>query len=202
MSSDSDCEYIDSFFSDFEKSISAVDRSRIEAVIQLLFEAWQNGKQIFLIGNGGSAGTASHFSADLNKCTACNGKRRMKAISLVDNVPLVSAITNDDGWENVYTEQLQNFFTPGDVLIAFSVHGGSGSDKSGPWSQNLLKAMRYVSEHGGKTIGIAGFDGGYMKELADECLIVPAHSTPQVEAFHVLLHHLIAFRLAEKIAAT
>jgi D-sedoheptulose 7-phosphate isomerase len=193
-------EYINRFFADFERSIADINRADVDRVIEILFDAWKNGNQVFLIGNGGSAGTASHFSADLNKCTACAGKPRMKAISLVDNMPLFSAITNDDGWENVYTEQLENFFKAGDIVVAFSVHGGSGSDKAGPWSQNLLKAMKFAADRGGKTIGIAGFDGGMMKQIADACIVVPADSTPQVEAFHVLLHHLIAFRLAEKIA--
>jgi D-sedoheptulose 7-phosphate isomerase len=192
--------YIDRFFADFERSITDINRADIDRVIEMLFDAWKHGNQVFLIGNGGSAGTASHFSADLNKCTSCAGKPRMKAISLVDNMPLFSAITNDDGWENVYTEQLENFFKAGDIVVAFSVHGGSGSDKAGPWSQNLLKAMKFAADRGGKTIGIAGFDGGMMKQIADACIVVPADSTPQVEAFHVLLHHLIAFRLAEKIA--
>jgi D-sedoheptulose 7-phosphate isomerase len=80
------------------------------------------------------------------------------------------------------------------------VHGGAGKDKAGLWSQNLLKAMKYAKEKGGKTIGIAGFDGGPMKEIADVCIIVPANSTPQVESFHLALAHLISNCLKEKIA--
>ncbi len=95
---------------------------------------------------------------------------------------------------------LKIFIVKGDVIICFSVHGGSGRDKAGAWSQNLLKAMDYVKKNGGKTIGFAGFDGGAMKELADVCIVVPFNATPHVEAFHVVLQHLIAFRLKEKIA--
>src|SRR5207244_1954626 len=83
------------------------------------------------------ARTATHLAADLNKLTAIPGQPRLRAMSLVDNIPLVSALVNDDGWDNVYTEQLATFYRPGDVLITISVHGGQGRDKAGAWSQNL-----------------------------------------------------------------
>jgi len=194
-----DREYIDDFLSGIHTIVDTISREDIERALNLLFTAWKGGRRVFLIGNGGSAGTATHFAADLSKCTAAAGKPRLKAISLVDNVPLVSAIINDEGWENLFVEQLENLFEPGDVVVALSVHGGSGSEKAGPWSQNLLKAMKFAGERGGSTIGLSGFDGGPMKEIADVSIVVPCRSTPHVEAFHVVLHHLIAFRLAEKI---
>jgi D-sedoheptulose 7-phosphate isomerase len=80
------------------------------------------------------------------------------------------------------------------------VHGGAGKDKANAWSQNLLKSMQYASKAGGKTIGFSGFDGGPMKEIADACIVVPANSTPLVESFHLVLEHLIVFRLKEKLA--
>lgn len=202
MAANSDRDYIDTFFVDYENTIRNIDRADIERMLDLLFQAWQRGNRVFLIGNGGSAGTASHFASDLNKCTIVPGKKRLKAMSLVDNMPLFSAITNDDGWENVFVEQLENHFEKGDVVLAISVHGGSGSDKAGPWSQNLLKAIKFAKDRGGVTMGFSGFDGGVLKQVADVCIVVPADSTPQVEAFHVALHHLIAFRLQEKIAAS
>ena len=90
-------------------------------------------------------------------------------------------------------------YQPGDVLICISVHGGAGKDKAGLWSQNLLKAMKYVTDNGGKTIGFSGFDGGPMKEIADACVVVPADSTPQVESFHLALEHLVCACLKQKI---
>jgi D-sedoheptulose 7-phosphate isomerase len=119
----------------------------------------------------------------------------------VDNVPLVSALTNDDGWDKVYEEQLKTLFHPGDVVLAISVHGGNGKDKAGLWSQNLLRAVRYAQENGGTAIGFSGFDGGAMLDLCDVCVVVPYNTTPHVEAFHVVLHHLVTFCLAEKIRA-
>lgn len=195
-------DYIEAFFRGLSTVIDKINRSDIDKVIEILYAAWLDQNTVFLAGNGGSAGTASHFAADLNKCTVAEGKPRMRVFSLVDNAPLISALINDNGWENVYGEQLCNFFRPGDVLICISVHGGSGRDQAGLWSQNLLKAMQYAKDNGGTTIGLAGFDGGAMKALADACIIVPCNTTPHVESFHVVLHHLITFCLAEKIAAT
>ncbi|MEM2137549.1 MAG: SIS domain-containing protein [Candidatus Anstonellaceae archaeon] len=195
-------KYINDFFAESQKIIEKMPRADVDAAIEMLYSAWKNGSTVFLIGNGGSASTATHMAADLAKTMNVEGKKRLKAFALVDNIPMVSALTNDNGWENIYVEQLMNYFSKGDVVIAFSVHGGAGKDKAGAWSQNLLKALQYAKDNGGKAIGFAGFDGGAMKQMADVCVVVPANSTPQVEAFHVVLHHLIVFCLKEKIAAS
>jgi D-sedoheptulose 7-phosphate isomerase len=195
-------KYLKEFLSEATGVIERMPLSDIDRVVEMLFDAWKHGNTVFLIGNGGSASTATHMAADLTKSIAVPGKRRFRAMALVDNIPMVSALTNDDGWENIYTEQLIAYFRPGDLVMAFSVHGGAGRDKAGAWSQNLLKALQYAKDHGGKAIGFAGFDGGAMKQMADACVVVPANSTPQVEAFHVVLHHMIAFCLKERIAAS
>ena len=127
------------------------------------------------------------------------GKERFKVIGLNDNIPLMSALINDNGFDNLFSEQLINLFEVGDVLIAISVHGGSGADKAGLWSQNLLKAMKVAKEKRGKTIGFSGFDGGAMKEIADICVVVPFNSTPHVESFHLAFEHLICACLKEKM---
>ncbi|OGH61935.1 MAG: hypothetical protein A3G34_14350 [Candidatus Lindowbacteria bacterium RIFCSPLOWO2_12_FULL_62_27] len=191
--------YINTYLDGIVEIARQINRADIDRVIEYLYGAWEKGRRIFIFGNGGSAGTASHFAADLNKCTAIEGKKRIKVMSLVDSVPWVSALTNDDGWENVYTEQMKNFFEPGDVALALSVHGGSGKDKAGRWSQNLLKGLGYATDHGGVALGFSGFDGGAMKQMTDACIVVPWNTTPHVESFHVVLHHLITYRLAERI---
>ena len=155
---------------------------------------------MFVIGNGGSASSATHFASDLNKWVSEDAERKFRAFALVDNIPLVSALTNDNGWGEVYVEQLRNFFRKGDVLVAISVHGGSGSDKAGPWSQNLLKAVKYAKENGGKVVGLSGFDGGMLKKAADACVVVPAESTPHVEGMHLVLTHLMSEQLREMIS--
>ena len=195
-----DEEFIQNYFSEMRRAIVNISVEEINRVIELLFDAWTRGSQIFTCGNGGSASTASHFACDLSKATIVGDKRRFKAYCLNDNIPLMSALINDEGFDNLFYEQLKGRFEEGDVLICISVHGGAGQDKSGLWSQNLLKAMKYAKESGGKTIGFSGFDGGPMKDIADACIVVPANSTPHVESFHLVLEHLISSCLREKIA--
>ena len=192
-------DFADRYLSELELTIQRIFRADIDEVIQVLFETWMKDKQVFLAGNGGSASTATHFACDLAKFTSVKEKKRFRALALTDNVPLLSALTNDLGWENVYIEQLKNLMNEGDVFVVISVHGGSGADKAGPWSQNLLKAAKFVKENHGKVVGLAGFDGGVLKQVADACIVVPSNSTPQVEGFHVVLTHLISDRLREMI---
>ncbi|MFZ2455037.1 MAG: SIS domain-containing protein [Candidatus Altiarchaeia archaeon] len=194
-----DQQYIDDYFTEVVDITKKIDRVEIEKAINILFVAWKNGNRVYLMGCGGSASTASHFAADLSKTAIVPGKKRFKAISLVDNVPVVSAWTNDEGWDSVFRGQIENHMEPGDVVIGFSVHGGFGKGNAGDWSQNLTKAMYYVRSNGGKCIGFAGFDGGAFKELCDACIIVPKDATPLVEGFHGDLQHLIIFRLKELI---
>ncbi len=193
-------EQIEQYFKEIKEITDNISRKDIDDAIELLFNAWKHDNQVFFCGNGGSAGTATHFMCDLFKVTIVKGKKRFKTYCLNDNIPLMTALINDEGFDNLFIEQLKNLYRKGDILICLSVHGGSGKDKAGLWSQNLLKAMDYVKNHGGKTIGFSGFDGGAMNDVADVCIVVPFDATPHVEAFHVVLQHLIAFRLKEKIA--
>lgn len=185
---------------DLSTVLKVLCSQKLDQAIDLLFEAWKEGKWVYVMGNGGSASTATHLAADLTK-TICPTPedKGLKTLALADNIPLVSALVNDWGWENVYVNQLSTYYVSGGVGIAFSVHGGSGKDLAGNWSQNLMKGLQYIKDRGGKTIGFSGFDGGPMKDLVDISIIVPADSTPLVEGFHVVLHHLIVFGLKEKI---
>jgi D-sedoheptulose 7-phosphate isomerase len=191
--------FVNQYLQELESITRRISQEDINSVIELLYAAWKEGRQVFLAGNGGSAPTATHLACDLGKFTSVEGKKRFRAISLVDNAPLVSALTNDLGWENVYVEQLKNLMREGDVFVAISVHGGSGADLAAPWSQNLLKAAKFTKDNGGKVVGLAGFDGGALKQIADACIVVPVNSTPQVEGFHSVLSHLICARLRELI---
>lgn len=171
--------------------------------LKLLYECWKSGGIIYSMGCGGSSATASHFAADLAKTTIVEGKKRFKAISLVDNVPLVSAWTNDKGWGTVFSEQLKPWLTKKDVLVGFSVHGGGGEGETVHWSQNLVQAMGLAQKKGAKIIGFSGFDGGAMKKMADVCLLVPTDSevyaTGLVEGFHSIVAHGLIFELKELI---
>ena len=191
--------FIQNYLSEVTRVTQAISVEDVDRVIELLFDAWKRGSRVFTCGNGGSASTATHFACDLVKTTATPDKRGFKAECLNDNIPLMLALINDDGFDNLFYEQLKTKFQPGDVLICISVHGGAGKDKAALWSQNLLKAMKYVKDEGGKAIGFSGFDGGPMKEIADACIVVPINSTPQVESFHLALEHLICSCLRQKI---
>jgi D-sedoheptulose 7-phosphate isomerase len=192
-------EFIQNYLFDVTTVANVISVGDLDKIIEILFEVWENGNQVFTCGNGGSASTATHFCCDLAKTTAVDGKKRFKALCLNDNIPLMSALINDNGFDNIFYEQLVNLFHKGDVLICISVHGCTGRDKAGVWSQNLIKAMKYVQDNGGKTIGLSGFDGGLMKEIADACVVVPINSTPHVESFHVVLEHLICSCLKKKM---
>lgn len=193
-------DYIDSYMQEVNQIVENIDRDQINKAIGILFEAWKEGKHVYVMGCGGSAGTASHFAADLSKTTMAKGKKRFKALSLVENPSLTTAWINDEGWENVFKGQIENFIQPGDVAIALSVHGGAGKGNAGAWSQNLTKALQFVKDNGGKCIGLAGFDGGAFKEICDAAIIVPKDSTPLVEGFHGDLQHMMIFRLKQLIA--
>lgn len=192
-------DFTNKYLREVESISKRISEEDIDAFTGFLYEAWKKNKLVFTAGNGGSAATATHFASDLAKFTSVDGKQRIRAIALTDNVPLVTAITNDLGWGNVYVEQLRNLMNEGDIFVAISVHGGSGEDKAGPWSQNLLAAAKFVMEKRGRLLGLAGFDGGFLKKTADACIVVPADSTPHVEGFHLVLTHLICARLKELI---
>ncbi len=194
---------IDRYLNQMRRIASEISREATDAAIEILFDAWRCGNTVFVMGNGGSASTATHLACDLAKYTIVGSKPRFKVISLNDNVPLVSAWANDNGFGSIFLEQLRPWLGRGDVLIGISVHGGSGSGQAGPWSQNLVQAMALAKERGAQTIGMSGFHGGAIKEMADVCIVVPIDEeplgTPLVESWHVVLHHLICYTLRHRI---
>jgi len=200
MTKNNKIEYIEKFLEGIRDICNTVSQETIDQITEIFFQAWLRHNTIFFIGNGGSAGTAMHFSADISNAAAeFENLPQIKSQSLVENIVRYSALVNDRGWNNVYLEQLKNYFSPGDIVVAISVHGGSGKDKAEPWSQNLTAALQYAKDNGGKTVGLAGFDGGAFKDICDLCLVVPYNTTPHVEAFHVVIHHLIFDELKKRI---
>ena len=175
------------------KAIESVDTVQIERFIDLLFDAYQHGATVFVIGNGGSAANASHFAQDLSKGTLANPdqEKRLKALSLTDNLPFFSALGNDEGYENVFVQQLRTFAEPGDILIAIS---GSGN------SPNILRAIEYAQKHGMRTVGITGFDGGKLREHADDGVHVPLNDMCTSESVHSVIFHYVILALQERIS--
>ena len=199
-------DVLQQYYNEIERVNRDINHDKVLEAIDLLYTAWGENKTVFSMGNGGSASTASHFASDLAKFTLVPGKQGFRVSCLNDNVPLVSAWTNDAGFGSIFVGQLEPWLQKDDVLVGFSVHGGSGLGDAGPWSQNLVQAMALAKKRGAKVIGLSGFDGGAMQEMADVSLVVPADSeplaTPLIESYHVVLHHLICLGLKERIGSS
>lgn len=164
------------------QSLDLMPWQEIGRMVQILHRARLESRQIFVIGNGGSASTASHMACDLNKNTILPGVPRFKVIALTDNMATLSAYANDLGYENIFAEQLANYGESGDILVAISTSGNS---------PNVLQAVDYAKQAGAFTIGWAGYQGGQLAALVDLPVIVPNHSIEQIEDIHLMLGHMV-----------
>lgn len=181
---------IDRYLNEVAAALVATPREPLEAIERALWETYERDATIVVCGNGGSAGSASHFACDLAKWTICEGCRRVRALALTDNVPVMTAWSNDTAYERVFVEQLMSHYRQGDTLVAIS---GSGN------SPNVLRAVEWANQQGAPTIGLSGFDGGKLARLARLALVVPNHVMPQVEDVHMALCHGLAVSLGEMI---
>lgn len=161
-----------------------IDFDILEKITSIIIDAYKNGNTIFIAGNGGSAATASHYQVDFGFFVRYFKKKRLKVRSLTDHTPLISAIGNDNGFEYIFYEQLRDHFMPGDTLISISASGNS---------MNLIRAIDFVNESKGTSIGLVGFDGGKLK---DACSIVLFTPNPKgdygpIEDLHMSLCHIL-----------
>lgn len=179
---------IATYFHELGEALASLPHAPIEAMLDILQQARLEGRTIFIVGNGGSASTASHFACDLGKNTVMPGVPRFRVIALTDNVEVFSALANDLGYENVFAEQLANLLQPGDVVIAISTSGNS---------PNVLKAVEFARAQGATTIGWTGQGGGHLAERVDLLIAVPSTRIEQVENAHLILHHLVTIRMRE-----
>lgn len=175
---------IQDYRNQLKEAIESIPDKDIIKCFVLIYEKWKDNKNIFICGNGGSASTASHFATDLTKLG-------LNAYSLDDNLSTITMIANDSGWDKVYIEQLNNRFQGGDLLICISVHGGVGSDKATPWSQNLLQAIDYAKAISGRVMGIVGDTGGIVKDKSDAYIWVKNNLTSVIESTHNSITHLL-----------
>jgi D-sedoheptulose 7-phosphate isomerase len=176
-------QFTDGYFTELKKTLEEIPMDKVERIVQMIYEAYFNNKYVFIMGNGGSASTASHFACDLGKGTICEGKPRFRVMSLNDNMPLITALSNDFGYDRVFVEQLMNLVNPGDLVISIT---GSGN------SPNVLKAVEYAKKQGAKTIGLIGFGGGKLQTMVDEHITVSNGNYGQVEDIHLILSHAIS----------
>ena len=165
----------------------------LQQVADAIWEAYQRDATIFICGNGGSAATASHFACDLAKWTINPQTRRVRAIALTDNIPLITAWSNDQSYADVFVEQLQSLYRDGDIIIAIS---GSGN------SANVVRAIEWGNSVGAVTIGITGYDGGKLYRIARIGLHIKNHFMPLVEDIHSVICHALAVNLGRQIAAS
>jgi len=170
----------------FESMKEVIDRFPIDDFINLIGiieEVRDSGRTLFICGNGGSWATAAHMVNDFSKNTRQSGMKRLRVIGLGDNIPLLTAYANDEGYDRIFAEPLKSLMKPGDVLLAIS---GSGN------SSNVLRAIEVAKDSGGQTFGLTGFQGGQMEKLVDQCLVIPSNSMEMIEDFHMIVDHIIA----------
>lgn len=162
--------------------LKKLDIDAINAAMNLIMEAYTAKKKIYIFGNGGSSATASHYQNDFNKGLSEYVDTKFNFTCLNDNVATLMAIANDIGFEEVFRFQLRNKLEPGDIVIAIS---GSGN------SQNVILAVEYAKAQGNQVIGMTGYNGGKLKELADISLHVDINSMQITEDVHMIFDHLI-----------
>jgi D-sedoheptulose 7-phosphate isomerase len=183
-----------SYFAQLGSVLHGADSAKLELITASLYNAFHEERNVFVFGNGGSASLASHFACDLAKgITYGVSDRRMRVMSLTDNVALMSAWSNDDGYECVFVEQLRNFCQPDDVLLAIS---GSGN------SPNVLRALEFGRTLGTVNLGLTGFKGGKMLPLCDQCFVVESSNMQMIEDIHTMGMHAMVTMLHKRIAGS
>lgn len=182
---------INNYITDLHQILDDLPTDRIETVISILHRARLDNKQVFIMGNGGSASTASHFVCDLAKNTRQESLPHFRVIGLTDNMALLTAYANDEGYENVFARQLEGFVEPDDVVIAISTSGNS---------PNVVRAVELAAEKGAQTIGFTGFGGGQLGGLVDVNVLVQSECIERVEDVHLMLEHMICMALRHLLA--
>jgi D-sedoheptulose 7-phosphate isomerase len=171
-----------------QHELAKIDHAEMHQMADLIHEAWEREKFVFIFGNGGSGTSATHMSEDLGKSSLreCDlndeSKKRLKVMSLTDNLGWILAVGNDCGYDQIFVQQLMNYGRPGDLVIAIS---GSGN------SPNVLAAVDWANRHGLKTLGLTGYEGGKLRQLATHSLHVPLNDMGMVESIHLALFHWV-----------
>lgn len=184
-------ENIRAYLDQVSNLVLQIPPDHIERITGIILQAYRAGRRVFVFGNGGGSATSAHFVCDLAKGTAMPGKPRLKAISLSENMPLLTAWANDTDYTNTFGEQLRNLVEPGDVVIGLS---GSGM------SPNVINAFRVANEAGATSVLLSGYTGGQAVGVASESLVVPSEDMQQIEDVHLILAHIIFRCLRQEMA--
>jgi D-sedoheptulose 7-phosphate isomerase len=184
-------ENVERYLARLHAAVEALPQDRLAELGEMLYRTYRNGQQVFTLGNGGSASTASHMAADLAKNTISANMRRFRVLSLNDNQALLTALANDLGYQNVFSEQLKNLIRAGDLLIALSASGNS---------PNVINAIRYAQRQCAEVVGILGFQGGEAARLADVSIVVPSDHYGIVEDVHLIINHILVDHFRHRLA--
>jgi D-sedoheptulose 7-phosphate isomerase len=185
-------ELIQNYISTLQLTMDQLPLQSIAGVIAILQQARKTGSQVFVLGNGGSASTASHFACDLAKNTRQAGLPHYRAIALTDNMAMFSALANDEGYENVFSEQLASLVRAGDIVIAISASGNS---------KNVIRAAEMAHQYGAIVVGFTGFDGGRLAQMANINIHVNSNIIEHIEDIHLMLEHLIVKSIKDQVGA-
>jgi D-sedoheptulose 7-phosphate isomerase len=170
------------YFRRLKDTLDRLDISAIEKVVNALLKCREDGRTMFIFGNGGSAANASHIAGDFLKGISYGMEKRFKVMSLVDNIAGTTAITNDLSYDEVFIEQLRTFLVPGDVVIGIS---GSGN------SENVVKAVKWAADNGGITVAMVGYKGGRLGNIAGIVIHAPVNDMEITEDVHAMIFHAI-----------
>ncbi|MCC6730418.1 MAG: SIS domain-containing protein [Chthonomonadales bacterium] len=184
--------YLEGYLADVKRLVDDVPLGGVQRLVDLMADAWQDGRRVLLMGNGGSAATASHIVNDLQKCIHLEAGRPLKTLCLSDCSPLVLAWANDTEYANVYAPQIECWAEPGDLVIGIS---GSGN------SANIVRAIETANRLGAHTFGLAGHEGGRLGETARDCIVVRSENMQQIEDLHMIVLHLAFSALRERLRA-
>ena len=182
-------EEISEYFDREKKVIDLISKDDLNTIMNILVQARDNGKQVFIMGNGGSATTASHYVCDFNKGISFGKEKRFKFICLNDNIPSMMAYGNDLSYDDIFVYPLQNYYNEGDVVIAIS---GSGN------SENVVRAVKWAKENNAITIGLTGYSGGKVMRLCQYNFHVPIDDMQITEDIHMMLDHCMMKILSSK----
>jgi D-sedoheptulose 7-phosphate isomerase len=182
-------KFVSDYLGDLRAALDALDVEGVEKLIKLAAEARDSDRRVFVMGNGGSAATSSHIAVDLGKGASLGRRKRFRVMSLTDNVPWMTALGNDIGYDSIFVEQLRNFAEKGDLVIAIS---GSGN------SPNVLRAVEYARSAGCRTVGLTGHPGGKLREAADFSIVAKSSHMGRIEDLHLIVGHVLCYFFMEE----
>jgi D-sedoheptulose 7-phosphate isomerase len=178
------------YFKKLSELYNYLDFNILESFVEIIIKAYKSGNTIYVCGNGGSAATASHFQVDFGFFVRYFVKKRIKIRSLTDQVPMITAIGNDNSYDDIFVEQMKDNFSSGDVLIAISASGNS---------KNVINAVKYANHLGGTSVALVGFKGGELKDVAQISLYTPNKEKEYgpIEDLHMIVDHMLVSYLAK-----